>query len=168
MPPLRHRTHGFTLLEMAAVLAILAIVVSAATPSYINFMQRQQLRSAGDALQQDLRNAREFSVRTRRPVFISYSLGKTWCWGVSAGQPCDCSGASPLPACNISQARSIDFKDVRLDRAEGAEFDPTLGQAVRNGSVAFSTLNGHSLRVELNGMGRAHQCGPDAVGAPPC
>jgi len=150
------------------VLAILAIVVSAATPSYINFMQRQQLRSAGDALQQDLRNAREFSVRTRRPVFISYSLGKTWCWGVSAGQPCDCSGASPLPACNISQARSIDFKNVRLDRAEGAEFEPTLGQAVRHGSVAFSTLKGQNLRVQLNGMGRAQQCGPDAVGAPAC
>jgi len=168
MPRTRNRIRGFTLLEMAAVLAILGIVVSVAAPSYVSFMQRQQLRSAADALLQDLRNAREFSVRTQRPVYISYSLGKTWCWGVSAGQPCDCSGASPLPACNISQARSIDFKNVRLDRAEGAEFEPTLGQAVRHGSVAFSTLKGQNLRVQLNGMGRAQQCGPDAVGAPAC
>ncbi|MDN3919774.1 GspH/FimT family protein [Roseateles violae] len=159
---------GFTLLELAAVLAILAIVLAAAVPSYAQFLQRQQLRGAADALLLDLRHARQLSVQTRKPVFVSFNPGKNWCWGVSSGQPCDCNGGGALPACNIGGGRQADYKSVQMDSAADTEFTPMLGQAPRHGGIAFSTAKGQRLQVLVNGMGRAQQCGPDAVGAPSC
>eukprot|EP01137_Pigoraptor_chileana_P008129 Opistho-2@54534 len=169
LPLRRDHASGFTLVELAAVMAITGIVLAVAVPSYSRFLQRQQLRGAADALMQDLRNARETSVRTRAPVFLNFrSSGKHWCWGANRSQPCDCSGASALPACGISQGHKRDYPDVRVDSAVDAEFEPALGQAPQHGAVAFSTAKNQSLRVELNAMGRAQVCGPDAVGAPPC
>ncbi|MET0519025.1 MAG: type II secretion system protein [Burkholderiaceae bacterium] len=164
----RPRRHGFTLLEAMVVLSISAIVLATTVPIYTRFLQRQQLRGAGDALLQDLRNARELSASSHVPVFVSYRAGKSWCWGVSSGQPCDCSGASPLPACRVSRGQRADYPDVRLDRADDAEFEPTLGQAPRHGRADFSTAKGMSLSVELNALGRAQACGADAIGGGAC
>lgn len=161
------RFTGFTLLEMAAVIAILGIVAAAAIPSYAHFIQRQQLRNAADALMRDLRNARELSVSSRSAIFVNYRAGKSWCWGVSRGQPCDCSGAAP-PACNLSRGDNKEFPDVMLDIAQDLEFSPGLGQVSQHGAAALRTLKGHNLRVVLNPMGRASVCGRDAVGGQPC
>ncbi|WP_397536090.1 Tfp pilus assembly protein FimT/FimU, partial [Roseateles sp.] len=65
---------GFTLLEVAAVMAITGIVLAMAVPSYANFAARQQLRAAGESLALDLRLAREESLRGAS-VFISYRAG---------------------------------------------------------------------------------------------
>lgn len=164
----RPRSCGFTLLEVAVVISITGILLAVAVPNYSRLMQRQQLRGAADALVHDLRGARELSVRTRSAVFVSYRTGKSWCWGISSGQPCDCSGASPLPACSISRGQAGDYPDVRMASADDAEFEPKLGQAPRHGSVHLSTAKGQRLQVELNGMGRAQQCGPDAQTSTPC
>jgi prepilin-type N-terminal cleavage/methylation domain-containing protein len=166
--PYRPRQGGFTLLEMAAVVAVLAILLAAALPAYGRLLQRQQLRGAADALLLDLRHARELSVSTRSPVYVSVGRGQQWCWGVSSGQPCDCSGAGLAPACNISQGRQLDYGRVRLEEASDAEFEPRLGGAPRHGGWAFSTDQGERLRVELSGLGRARQCGPAGAGAPAC
>lgn len=163
-----HTSPGFTLLEIAVVLAISAILLAVAVPNYSRSLQRQQLRGAADALRLDMSHARELSVRTGQEVFISFQPGKSWCWGVSSGQACDCSGASPLPACSISRGQRSDYPDVRLDSAAEAEFEPGRGLAPRHGAVVFSTAQQQTLRLQLSGMGRTQVCGPDALGAPPC
>jgi prepilin-type N-terminal cleavage/methylation domain-containing protein len=170
MKPRQHRSRrrGFTLLEAMVVLSISAIVLASTVPVYSRFLQRQQLRGAGDALVQDLRHARELSARLHQPIFVSYRTGKNWCWGISSAQPCDCSSASPVAACNVARGRQADYPDVRLDRADDAEFEPMLGQAPRHGRADFSTAKGMSLWVALNALGRAQACGPDAIAGNSC
>lgn len=162
------RSRGFTLLEVVTVVSIAGILLAVAVPNFSRMMQRQQLRGAADALLQDLRNARELSVRARSPVFVSYRTGKDWCWGVSSGQPCDCAGASPLPACSSSRGQASDYPHVSMEAAEDAAFEPSLGQAPKHGTVRMSTPKGSNLRVELNALGRAQLCGPDAQTSTPC
>jgi type IV fimbrial biogenesis protein FimT len=165
---LANRSTGFTLIEAAVVIGITAILASLALPSWRDFHQRQQLRSAADVLISDLRHARELSVSARSPVHVSYRAGKNWCWGVSQGQPCDCQSASPLPACSISRVDGAEFPGVAMDAAQDAEFSPGLLRAAQFGSVALRTEQGHNLQVVLTGLGRASSCGPDAPSGAAC
>jgi type IV fimbrial biogenesis protein FimT len=165
---MRRHLSGFTLLEAAFVLAVTAIIMSVAIPSYAHYQQRQQLRQAADALTQDLRNARELSVGSSQPIYINYRPGRAWCWGISRGQPCDCAGISPMPVCNIRTTDSKLFPDVTLDSAQDIELSPQLGRVARAGNAAMRNRQGNSLKVVMNPMGRVSICGPDSNGGSPC
>lgn len=168
------KLRGFTLLEVTAVIAITGILVSAAVPTYANFMQRQQLRLAADTLMQDLRRAREMSVSAPSSIFFTFHPGPQWCWGVSRGLPCDCAGTitptdKALTRCDIASGDNREhFKDVTMDAAQDFEFEPRLGQIAQSGAAALRTRQGQNLQVVLNPLGRAHLCGQDAPGAKAC
>ena len=156
-------SRGFTLFEMAVVLAVLGVLLGAGLPAYARMIERQQLHAAADALLQDLRHARELAVQSRQPVHVSFSRqtdSKAWCWGVSSGQPCDCSGARALPACNVSRADSRAYGRVLLASAQDASFEPRLGSAPVNGSTVFATPDGQRLPVALSALGRASLAAP--------
>jgi prepilin-type N-terminal cleavage/methylation domain-containing protein len=154
------RHHGFTLLEMAIAIAVLGIVAAVAVPSYSQLLARQQLRSAGSKLALDLRMAREQALQSGRPVFFSSQAGADWCWGLGAGQACDCAGG--VPACTIGRSGASDYPRVELARADALEFEPAMGRAQSAGSIELKTLRKQQLQVQVNAMGRAHLCGPDA------
>lgn len=165
---------GFSLLEMAAVIAISGILVAAAVPTYAHYMQRQQLRIAADTLLQDLRRAREMSISARTSIFVTFHAGPQWCWGVSRGLPCDCAGnVTPtdkvFARCDVMTENNRDhFKDVVMDAAQDFEFKPGLGQVAQSGAAALRGKKGQNLQVVLNPLGRAHLCGQDAPGAQAC
>jgi prepilin-type N-terminal cleavage/methylation domain-containing protein len=165
---------GFTLTEVMVAMAIITILLAVAVPNYRAHVQRQQMRGAAAALQQDLRNARELSINTRTAVFASYRTGKQWCWGISRNQPCDClagsgpSAAGSRPACEVTRSHGSSYPDVGLDTATDAQFEPAMGQAPLHGQVAFSTQRGAHLQVDLSASGRTRLCGPDAPGSPGC
>jgi len=161
------RGRGFTLLEAAITLAVLAIITAAAVPTYHNLLARQQLRAAGEQLALDLRMAREQALRSGQPLYVSGRAGaKDWCWGVSSGQPCDCAGG--VPRCTQSLGRSAEFPLLEMSRAEALSFEPRLGRSETATSFELKSRRGHSLQVQVNPMGRAHLCGPDAPKPQPC
>ena len=75
------RTSGFTLLEAVFTMAVLAIILAAAVPSYSHYLARQRLRHVAELLEQDLRHARTLSVEEGRSVYMSFQSGRQWCWG---------------------------------------------------------------------------------------
>ena len=154
------RRRGFTLLELAIVLAVLGILLAMGVPSYANFLARQQLRAVGEQLAMELRHAREASVRGQS-LHASFRGGPDWCWGISQGQPCDC--ASGVPACNVSVGRAAEFPRVQMERAgEPLSFEPGAGRLLAAGETAFGTRAGHALVVRSSLLGRTQLCGPDA------
>lgn len=160
---------GFTLLEAAFVLAVTAIIVAVAIPSYSSYQQRQELRQAAEALAQDLRNARELSATSSQDIFISFrSGGGKWCWGLGYGQPCDCTGTVPAPACSIGRADNSAFPDISMSETMDIEIGAKLAQVVRAGGASFKNRHGQNLRVQMSLAGRAAVCGPDSAGSKPC
>ena len=150
------QSRGFSLPEMMCVLAVVGILLAAGLPAYGHLLERQRLHAAADALVQDLRHARELAVQSQQPVYLRFVRNdKTWCWGVSRGQPCDCSGASALPACNVSRADSAAYGHVLLASAQDASFEPRLGSAPLNGRTVFATPGGQQQPVALSASGRA-------------
>lgn len=149
---------GLTLTELVFAILVLAILTAVAVPSYNSFLDRQRVKGAAHALADDLRFAREESVRLGRSVHVTFEPGAPWCWGVAFNQPCDCKGRNPALRCDISRGGGEDFKGVALVVSQALEFDPQLGRAQQPGRTEFVSLGGNRLRVELTGSGRSRVC----------
>lgn len=161
---------GLTLIELVFAICLLAILTALAVPSYNSFLDKQRVKGAANALADDLRFAREESVRLGRSVHATFQPGVPWCWGVAFARPCDCKGLNPALRCDISRGGGEDFKGVELAVSQAIEFDPQLGRAMQPGRIEFSSLGGKRLRVELTGSGRSRVCavGGSVSGLEPC
>ena len=67
---LRHRPHGFTAIELMVTLAILAILVALAAPSFTPLIERWRVRSATEGLQSAIYFARSEAIKRGGNVVI--------------------------------------------------------------------------------------------------
>lgn len=160
----RPRHAGFTLMEVAVVMAVAAILLAVAVPNYNRMRERQRMRLAAETLIQDLQLARSQSSKVGATFFSFKHDGKAWCWGANSAAPCDCM----KERCNVVSQHSRDWPGIWLVYASDAQFEPSLGRAIEYGPTEFSTLHGGQVRVQLNTLGRASQCGKDSPKSTPC
>ena len=69
--------HGFTLIELMVVVAILAIITTAAAPSFRDFLEGQRVKAAAYDLTADLMLARSEALKRNASVSIVRS-GDSW------------------------------------------------------------------------------------------
>jgi type IV fimbrial biogenesis protein FimT len=69
IPPTSRR--GFTLVELAVTMAVMAILMLLAAPSFTDWVRNTQIRSVADAMQNGLRLAQAEAVRRSRLVVFS-------------------------------------------------------------------------------------------------
>lgn len=181
---------GFTLIELMVTLAVLAVVLAAAVPSFADFFDKYRLRGAADAVVSLVSNARAEAVKTDQDINVAFTgSGTAWCLGANAaGTPtggnkagaasaCDCSSAS---ACQVSGQRMA----VEQDAFPGVQvgtlptaiiFDSKLGTITPLGTrtVTLTSPKGkYDIQVEVNALGQARSCRPAAkpviAGVPAC
>jgi prepilin-type N-terminal cleavage/methylation domain-containing protein len=158
MKPARRR--GFTLLEAVITVAVLAIIVSAAIPSYASYLARQRLRHVAELLEQDLRRARALSVDESRNIYVSFTSGPQWCWGYSRQGPCDCATAKPR--CELGVVSHHDHKGMLLQSGQSVTFQGGMGRALDWTRIGISNDRNQQLHIGLNPLGRPAICGTDA------
>lgn len=162
-----HKQRGFNLLEMGITLAVLAVLISLAAPSYNRYQQRQQLRLVGDALARDALAAREAAIAQGRPAFLVLKGGETdWCWGVSVAAPCDCRQATR--ACRIAVHDAQEHRHVQARQGQQLEWNPTLGHAAATAQITLTSTSGEALTIKLDRQGRPSACGSASRAAIPC
>ncbi|RZL35439.1 MAG: prepilin-type N-terminal cleavage/methylation domain-containing protein [Rubrivivax sp.] len=154
------RRQGFTLVEVAFVMVILAIVLSAAVPTYASYLARQRLRHVAELLEMDLRRARLLSVEEARNIHVSFQSGEQWCWGASRQAPCDC--ATALPRCELGGISWRDHKSTLLQAGQGVTFEAGKGRPLGWTRIGLSNDRNQQLHIDLNPLGRPAICGTDA------
>lgn len=155
------RGTGFTLIELAIVLALVALLSAMATPGLNAMVQRHRLLEAGHVLQADVALAREQAVARGRMAYVVVQPGRPWCWAVSLDQPVDCRQANAAGTV-LKRGTGERFGDQVLALSEASlAIDGQRG--LRHGAAAqaqFGAVQGLRLVVHLGPMGRASLCSP--------
>ena len=114
------RQHGLTLLELAIVVAVVAIVAASAAPSFGALVDARRLDGAATRLAADLQFVRSEAIARNQPLRLSVFAGVgASCWIVHTGAPADC-------ACSGDSRR-----DLRRRRPRDQERRPARQRARR-------------------------------------
>lgn len=163
-------TRGFTLIEMMVTVAVLAIIISIAAPSFNGFFDRYRVKRAADTLSAFLINAKSEAIKRNKNVStVITGSGNTWCAGMTENATCDCS-ATPN-TCQIEGAdrviKSTSFKGVQLlaPASESAfVFKSQRGTVEGFTAVQLESANGSKLNVDVSIVGRIRLCSPSGTG----
>ncbi|MGI8561470.1 MAG: pilus assembly FimT family protein [Luteimonas sp.] len=158
-------------------IAVLAVLVTLAAPSFADFAERSALRGAVDSVVGTIGAAKEESIKRDRLVRVDFMpMGDAFCVGAatvanSADAGCDCSSG----ACSVTRfpESERDMRRVTLvgepdfGGGSGFVFDPRTGmldQLANAGSLTMATSRGYEVRLRVNAMGRVSLCTPGDKG----
>jgi type IV fimbrial biogenesis protein FimT len=147
---------GLTLIELMIVLAICAVLMSLAVPSFGQHLQRQRLKAAAQGLELDLREARFEAARRGSALYVSFRDGPDWCYTLSTQPDCDCRVQQ---SCRLKATRADELRGVRLLAARELRFDPATGQVDAPGMAAlWTSAGGERVEVSVGALGRPTTC----------
>jgi prepilin-type N-terminal cleavage/methylation domain-containing protein len=143
---MKRKARGLTLMELMVTVAILAILVALAMPSFNSFLAKGRLSGAAEALAQDLQLARSESLRRNADVTISFSSGTACCYGsVVSATACICTRSN---SCTLRQVDNTDCSGVTMDATPSFDISASTFTSVAThqgladvGAVEFTHAN---------------------------
>jgi type IV fimbrial biogenesis protein FimT len=157
---------GLTLIEIAVVVAMLAILATMAVPTLGDRLARQRLASAGEELALDMAEARHQAAQAGQALHLVFTPGSDWCYAVARSPGCGCAAPE---ACQIKVVHGSDHPGVTLASATNASFDPAAVALSAGGAELLGVHGRQALRVALSPLGRARLCSPSGLkGYGPC
>lgn len=144
--------HGVTLIEVMVGIAIAAVLVAAAVPSFVTTIGRSRLDGAMSTLSVDLQYTRSEAIRRRTAATLRVAA----------------DGASyTVSYTNPSNNTEVDLKtvsmptDVSLAAPAPITFDSLRGITSAQTLTGSNSRIGAQLRVQTNATGRVQMCTPN-------
>lgn len=160
----RVQPHGLTLVELLVVVAISAILLAVAIPSFVSLIHANRLRGAADVLLADLRLSGTESTKRAENVLVSFQQdadGSNWCYGLNLNASCDCREAN---SCLIDGTehvtRGTNYSGILVTPTHSNYWFKPRRSTVTAGNVTFTAQNGKQLTVVISGYGRIRPCSP--------
>ena len=146
------RRAGFTLVELAVVVGLVAVVTGVGGLYFSGYFQRSSARRAAQIFAQDLLAARSYAVRSQEPVVIRFYEGTRW-YEVESQ-----STATEIARRRCGGNGDIDLAAVTLDVSGDTLVFSTRGVADMSGAggplgTATFSSGAVTYTVSFNGMG---------------
>lgn len=164
------RPRGFTLAELLAVIALLAIIATLAAPSFTTFLAKKRVEGVTAELVTDLHYARSEAVQRGEAVHVTFG-DRCYVVHTTTSGTCATTGLSSVAP------PGVEFKTVQLGAGSVVQFSPNGSPAVMRysfepqrgaltttpGSVNVnSSVGGFEMRAIVTGVGRVRTCTPNA------
>lgn len=169
---------GLTLIDLAIVLAVCAIVLGQALPSLVETVRLHTLRGVAHELESDLQLARSQAVMQNRPLRLSFgAVGGTSCYMLHTGSAdsCRCGDGGPARCDNPADLlRAVVLESAHAprlhSRVRSVLADPTQGTLTPTLTVRVVPAAGPALHLVGNIVGRVRTCadGGPVAGLPAC
>ena len=158
---------GFTLVEAAVVVAIVAISLTTAVPGLQRLLEQRRLDAAASELAATLQLARNESIARNRVVrFAHDEINGCHLLHTGAAGACRCTpqggGECASGATLIRSAGSTTGIAIQGNAASLA-FDPLHGTVTPTATWRVSARDGRAIHHVINVMGRVRSCSPDAA-----
>lgn len=182
------REQGVTLVELAITVAVLAIMVTLAAPSFAEFRERQALRGVADNIVAAVALAKEEAVKRDAWVRVDFKqFGDSACVGArvvanaaaTTANGCDCTVADSSQAgfCPLARFpdRRNDLRSVQLSAGSiqfgpsgadtGFVIDPKTATVANlsPGGLQLATQRGYQAAVRINALARPVVCTPNGA-----
>ncbi len=156
---------GFSLIELIAVLAILALTLLIGVPALGNAVEKQRLRSATVEFVSTIRMARQEAINRNTVVTICPSLDGRAClsnqwssgWIVFTGTLTTMSN-NAIPTSDILLVKQMTSSRVTIattnTQLQKAITYKASGRSSRNGTLTISTSPDNEAKVVFNILGR--------------
>lgn len=163
---------GFTLIEMMITVAVIAVVLGFAVPSFNDFFAKNRLKRAAEDVYGLITKAKAETVT--RNMNLVVTVDNSWCVGY-ASVACDCTSSDcvvPVAGTDVQQVvAGSAFDGVNMT---SAGFNRTFNSV--RGTTAAATISlqsgGWELDVVLSPQGRIRICAPatstGTMGYEPC
>lgn len=143
---------GFTLIELAVVVSIAAVITTIGTLAFSGYFQRNAARSAAQVFAQDLVAARGFAVRSQEPVVVRFYEGTLWYEVVSQ------TGGTVIARRRFGANAELDLSGLALDVSGDTLVFSVRGVADMTGAggalgTATFSSGAVTYTVSFNGMG---------------
>ena len=161
---------GFSLIELLIIIAITAVMLVVAVPSFISYLQLNRLRGTVQQQYYSLQYARSEAVKRNSNVYVTFQTGDSWCYGMNVGSVCNCSTPS---GCGLGVVKAPKAQQLTLSTsgilASTIQFEPTHGAANASGLITF-TLYGQttSMSVKMGRLGNVIICSSSITGYQSC
>ena len=165
------RTTGFTLIELMIALAILAILVFIALPSYTIWMQNTQIRTGAEGILSGLQLARAEATRRNTSVELRMNAASGWTVTVLgtgevvqsrvAEEGSKTATVTILPA----GANKVTFSGVGRVVANGDATPPIT--EIKVDSLVIPAAESRELCVTVSGAGVVRVCDPKIAAGDP-
>lgn len=172
---------GFTLLELMVSIAMVAILVTVALPSYSSLRQEQLVKAATQAIYTDMMLLKSESIKRNQGLsLIIFNSGQSnWCYRIAIDGAATCTSCSTT--CSTLEGRkggdATEFPGIALTASysESASKVRPVAFSPRRGSLPAGniqlTANVYSMQVVTNNLGRVRSCAPTGSkvgGVPAC
>ncbi|NEX64582.1 GspH/FimT family pseudopilin [Noviherbaspirillum galbum] len=169
--PASQFSKGFSLIELLVVIAIVGITAGLAVPSFRGAVEKYRLKGAAEAMLADFQFARITALRSNQTVYMNFSTGSNWCYGMKVASTCTCGTSGD---CSLKAVASSAYKEVTLNASTFSAdpgFDPVRGTSTEAGNIVLQSTSGMKVQINLSLIGKVGICTPAAsngVGYPTC
>ena len=163
---LKNQSTGFTLVELMVTVAVIAILMNIAVPSFNNMMKSARIRAAAEAVTNGLQKARGEAIARNKNVEFVLSADTSWTVQVAGGAVIESrparEGSSDVTRTVIpAGATKVTFNNLGRVTANA-------DASVSLSNITTSITGVHSMAVVIQTGGSSKMCDPTlAAGSSP-